>query len=244
MNKTSLIIGAKSDIAIACAYEFAKNGFDLQLAARDVSELCSSAQDLKIRFNIDVSLHELDVLEVSNFNSFIDSLSVLPDVTLCAIGLMGDQNNCEKDFHSSMKIFNTNFSAPSILLGLIAMKYMNAKRGTIIGISSVAGLRVRGSNYFYGSAKSAFIGFLSGLRSRLHKSGIKVVTVIPGFIDTKMTKHLKLPPILTSQPEVLAKKIYKAYIDNKDILYSSLLWRIIMLAIRLLPETIFKKLEI
>jgi len=82
--------------------------------------------------------------------------------------------------------------------------------GMIIGISSVAGDRGRASNYLYGSAKAGFSAFLSGLRNRLARKGVHVMTVKPGFVDTRMTAGMKLPGPLTASPDSVARAILDA----------------------------------
>ena len=81
-NKTILIIGAKSDIALAVAKKFASKGYNIQLAARDSSELEVIVSDLKIRYKINVSKYELNILKYHTFGNFINSLDCLPDITL------------------------------------------------------------------------------------------------------------------------------------------------------------------
>jgi hypothetical protein len=68
------------------------------------------------------------------------------------------------------------------------------------------------------------------------------MTVKPGFVRTKMTEGMKLPPAITATPQQVARDIYKAYTKKRDVLYTLWMWRWIMLIIRLIPERIFKKL--
>ena len=117
-------------------------------------------------------------------------------------------------------------------------------KGIIVGMSSVAGDRGRGSNYIYGSSKSGFTSYLSGLRNRLNKSSVKVITVKPGFIKTKMTSHLELPKILTASPYDISNDIINSIKKGKNIIYSKWFWNWIMLIIKVIPESIFKKLNL
>jgi short-subunit dehydrogenase len=116
--------------------------------------------------------------------------------------------------------------------------------GTIIGISSVAGDRGRASNYIYGSAKAGFTAFLSGLRNRLAATGVHVVTVKPGFVDTKMTEGMKLPPLLTAQPSEVGQAVLAAERKRRDAIYVRPIWFPVMTVIRLIPERVFKKLHL
>ena len=130
------------------------------------------------------------------------------------------------------------------MLNIIANDFENRKSGFIIGISSVSGERGRKSNYMYGAAKASFTAYLSGLRNRLHSSNISVLTVNPGFVDTKMTKGMDLPKILTTLPKDVAEDIYNAQQKGKDVLYTKWLWKWIMFFIRNIPEFKFKKMSI
>ena len=116
--------------------------------------------------------------------------------------------------------------------------------GTIIGISSVAGERGRASNYIYGSAKAGFSAFLSGLRNRLFRKGVRVITVKPGFVATRMTEGMALPKALTAHPEEVGAAVVQAERHRRDVVYVRPIWRLIMLVIRLLPEGLFKRLSL
>jgi len=241
-NKTILIIGAKSDIALAVAKKFASEGYNLQLAARNSSELVEVVNDLKIRYEINVSTYELDILKHEVFTDFIYSLDCLPDIALCAVGILGNQTDNEKNYLNSALVMRTNYEGPSLFLGEIANHFEQRGFGSILGISSVAGDRGRASNYIYGSAKSGFTAFLSGLRNRLHSSNVNVLTVLPGFVRTKMTDHLELPGLLTSSDKAIANIAYKSFRKSKIIYVFP--WIIIMKLISLIPESIFKRLSL
>jgi short-subunit dehydrogenase len=240
--KTVLILGAHSDIAMALAHEFAKNGYTPILAARNASRLGDAIKDLEIRHQVKAEAVEFDVLDLARHPAFYAGLRAKPDVTICVVGLLGDQNAARTDWHLARDIIYTNFTGPASILHIVAADYEQRKTGCIIGIGSVAGDRGRQSNYVYGSAKAGFAAFLSGLRNRLQKAGVHVMTVKPGFVRTKMTEGMKLPPAITATPQQVARDIYKAYTKKRDVLYTLWMWRWIMLIIRLIPERIFKKL--
>lgn len=117
-------------------------------------------------------------------------------------------------------------------------------RPFIVGVSSVAGERGRRSNYPYGSAKAGFTAYLSGLRQRLHSHGIHVLTVKPGFVRTRMTAHMDLSPLLTAEPEEVARALVRAQEKGKSVVYVRRVWRPVMALIRLLPEGVFKRLSL
>jgi len=188
-----LIIGAKSDIAKAIAREYAKNGYDLYLAARNISELEAFAQDVITRTQKEVKLVELDILNYKSHQAFYDDLDEKPLGVVSAVGYLGDQEKAQSDFEEAQKIMDTNYTGVVSLFNIIADDFEKRKSGFIVGISSVAGDRGRKSNYIYGSAKAAFTAYLSGLRNRLYESQVHVLTVKPGFVATKMTEDMDLP---------------------------------------------------
>lgn len=244
MEKTILVLGGNSDIGIAIARKFSEQGFNVQLAARDIVRLEKNANDLSIRNNTNVSVYEFDVLEQTQHEHFIEELNCLPDIVVSVIGMLGDQNEAEHDSEQAKLILDTNYTAPTILLNHFAKLFEQRQYGCIIGISSVAGDRGRKSNYIYGSAKAGFSAFLSGLRNRLSSSNIHVMTVKPGFVDTAMTKNMELPEKLVVSPKQVAADVYKGFIKKRNIIYSAWFWRWIMLVITSIPEQIFKKLSL
>lgn len=239
-----LVIGANSDIAKATTKEYIKNGYDIYLTGRNTNALNLFAYDLRSFSSQKVIVKELDILNHSSHEEFYASLIEKPIGVITAVGYLGDQEKASQDFIESEKIINTNFTGLVSLLNIISNDFRKQRQGFIIGISSVAGDRGRKSNYIYGSAKGAFTLYLSGLRNMLYSSNIHVMTVKPGFINTQMTKDMVLPKILVSEPENLAKKIYKAQQKGTNILYSKLLWRMLMAVILLIPESYFKKTNI
>ncbi|NEO26292.1 MAG: SDR family oxidoreductase [Kamptonema sp. SIO4C4] len=240
----TLILGAKSDIAQAIAYQFASHGHSLTLAARQVDLLDPLAKDIGIRHHQQVHLREFDALDFASHAEFYQNLPETPDIVVCVFGYLGDQKQAEGDFTETQRIINTNYTGAVSILNRVAQDLDKRQTGTIIGISSVAGDRGRQSNYLYGSAKAAFTTYLSGLRNRLVKSGVHVITVKPGYVATRMTENLDLPQPITASPQQVATAIYNAYHRKKDILYTLWMWRWILLIIRSIPEAIFKKLKL
>ncbi len=237
-----LILGARSDIALAAAHRFAKAGHPVQLAARDSAALQSDAADIRLRFGVAASVQEYDAL--GDVAAFVDALPVLPEIAICAVGLMGTQAENQTDHARAVTVLRSNFEGPALVLAELANRFATRGSGTLVGVSSVAGLRGRASNYVYGAAKAGFTAFLSGLRNRLAEQGVHVVTVLPGFVDTKMTEGMDLPPRLTAQPDEVAEAIFRAIGKRRDVIYVKPIWRVIMTVIRAIPEPVFKKMKI
>ncbi len=239
-----LIIGAKSDIAKEVARVYAKNGYDLYLAARDASSLEELATDIKVRTDVKVELCEFDITKYETHKEFYESLAEKPLGVVVVSGYMNEQKTCQEDWNESLNTINVNYTGAVSILNIIANDFEKDRRGFIIGVSSVAGDRGRKANYIYGSAKAAFSTYLSGLRNRLHESGVSVLTVKPGFVNTKMTQDLDLPEKLTAQPEDVANDIFNAQQKGRNILYTKSIWQLVMLIIKHIPEFMFKKMSI
>ncbi|MCW9044416.1 MAG: SDR family oxidoreductase [Pseudopelagicola sp.] len=239
-----LILGARSDIARAVAHKFAALGHPLQLAARNVDRLKADKTDIELRYDVPVTLHACDALAIKTHADFVATLPELPQIAICAIGLMGRQSDHEHDIVAATRIMRSNYEGPASLLSHLANQFEKRGNGTLVGISSVAGERGRASNYIYGSAKAGFTAFLSGLRNRLARRGVHVVTVLPGFVATQMTDGLDLPARLTAQPNEVADAILRAVKRKQDVIYVRRVWRLIMGLIRLIPERMFKGMKI
>ncbi len=239
-----LILGARSDIGKAVAHKFAALGYPVQLAARNASTLEDDKSDMEIRYGVLVSLHEFDALATDTHEDFVAGLPELPRIAVCAVGLMEKQAENEQDVASAARVMRSNYEGPASILALLAIRFEEHGSGTIVGISSVAGDRGRATNYVYGSAKAGFTAFLSGLRQRLAKRSVHVVTVLPGFVATQMTEGMDLPSKLTAEPNEVADAIARAIERKKDVIYVRPIWRLIMLIIRNIPEKIFKEMKI
>ena len=239
-----LILGARSDIGKAVAHKFASLGHPVQLAARHVDSLDADKTDIELRHNVTVTLHEFDALAIDTHQAFVGALPQLPRVTVCAVGLMGQQAENERDIQAAARVMRSNYEGPASILAVLANRFEERGGGTLVGISSVAGDRGRATNYVYGSAKAGFTAFLSGLRNRLAKRGVHVVTVLPGFVSTQMTEGMNLPAKLTAQSSEVADAIARAVERKKDVIYVRSIWRLIMLIIGNIPERVFKNMSL
>ncbi len=244
MKNTLLVLGATSDIARAVAHRYASEGWDILLAGRKTEILFRDAADLRIRYGVNAEGVSFQALDLASHQTFWSQFKEKPDGVLYAIGYLGDQIPNQSDWAESKTVLETNFTAAVSILNIIAEDFEARRSGFIIGISSVAGDRGRMSNYIYGSAKAGFTSYLSGLRNRLSKKGVQVMTVKPGFVATKMTEGKPLPPLLTASPKQVANDIFKAYRSHKPVVYSRWYWKFIMLVIVHLPERLFMKLSL
>ena len=241
-----LIFGATSAIAQETAKCFAAQGGELMLVGRNADKMSAIANDLKVRGAKAVEVLTADLSDLTRHAAIIDTakqqLGGL-DAALIAHGTLGDQQKSAADVQDMLQEFNTNGLSYLSLMTLLGNVFEQQGHGTLAVISSVAGERGRGSNYVYGSAKGAVSLFAQGLRNRLSKAGVAVVTIKPGFVDTPMTAGLKKNPLYASA-ESVGKRVHAAMLKGEDIVYTPFFWAFIMLIIRNIPERMFKKLKL
>jgi len=247
MKKNILVLGATSGIAGAFCRLGKAQGYRFILAGRNEGKLKILADDLFVRTgSAPLGLLSFDVRDTKHHPLFFDRvMEICPDLDGCfvACGVMFSQKECQKDFELCRETIETNYLGLISILNVLADFFEKKKQGFISCITSVAGDRGRGSNYIYGSAKAGLSVYLQGLRNRLHPLGILVQTVKAGPVDTAMTRGLKDLPFLVS-PERVAKDILKGLSKRVDVLYTPSIWGGIMGLIRILPESIFKRLKL
>ena len=244
--KKVLIIGATSAIAQEVASLYAEQGSMIFMVARNQANLKVIADDLVVRGADKTSSYAVDCTEVSKHEDMIQqAIEFLGeiDIVLMAYGTLADQAKCEIDVTELNRELNINFISQISLLTLLANYFAEIKSGSIAVISSVAGDRGRQSNYVYGAAKGGLTVFLQGLRNRLSKNNVNVLTIKPGFVDSPMTKDFK-KGLLWVSPSTIAKGIVAAIDKRKDVTYLPGFWFWIMLIIKSIPEKIFKKLSL
>ena len=238
-----LIIGATSSIAEHCARIWAARGDELYLVARNEERLKTIAADLKVRGAANAHCHCLDLKDMGSHAAMLDAAEAAMggvDTVLIAHGTLSNQKACERSVEETLAEINTNALSAISLLTHIANRFEAKRAGTIAVISSVAGDRGRSSNYVYGSAKAMVTAFTSGLRQRLHKSNVAVVTIKPGFVDTPMTAAFK-KGLLWAKPPKVAVAIVEAIDKEKNEVYIPAFWFFIIAFIKSIPEIIFKK---
>jgi short-subunit dehydrogenase len=247
MTQKILIFGATSAIAEAVARRYAADGASLFLIGRSEAKLAAVANDLRARGAIQVETYQMDATETPSIGPMLGkAIDVLKeiDIALIAHGSLPDESRATHDVDYLVREFRINAESTILLLAQIATVMVPHGKGIIAVIGSVAGDRGRASNYLYGAAKSAVHAYASGLRARLWKTGIRVVTIKPGFVATPMTAHLNLLARLTSSPEKVAADVCAAIGGASDVIYTPRYWRVILWIVRVLPEWIFKRLTI
>jgi short-subunit dehydrogenase len=241
-----LVLGATSAIALATMRVFASRGASFYLVARNEQKLATVASDLQVRGATRVHTCVLDLDDVTKHVPILvdaDRLLQGLDIAFLAHGVLGDQAAAERDYLIAEQVLRTNLLSPISLVTWLANYFAERKRGTIAVLSSVAGDRGRKMNYVYGATKSGISAFLQGVRNRVDRLGVNVITVKPGFVATPMTAHLP-GGILFATPDRVARGIVKSIDRRKDVVYVPGYWRLIMWVVRCIPERIFKRLNV
>jgi decaprenylphospho-beta-D-erythro-pentofuranosid-2-ulose 2-reductase len=245
-SRNILIIGATSAIAEATARLWAAEGARLYLIARNPAKLALACADLAVR-GAQVESAVLDVDDLAQQAPILEAAFAALgriDAVLIACGTLPDQTACVRDVEQTLRALHTNSVSLIALLTLIAARMQQQACGTIAVIGSVAGDRGRKSNYVYGSAKAMLATFLEGLAGRLQPSGVRVVNIKPGLVDTPMTAAMRKGP-LWSQPSAVARIISRRIASAPSgSYYAPRFWWPIMLVIRLLPNAIVYRLNI
>ncbi len=243
--QTWLVLGASSAIARAFAREAARRGADILLAGRDHEDLARTAGDIRVSYGVAARAVAFDAGDYAGHAALAASLADLPGVLNVALlfGIMPDQAAMDADPALAVSCVETNAAGAISVLHRIAPLLEARRAGVVVGFGSVAGDRGRLKNYVYGASKAALHTYLAGLRNRLGRSSVHVMTVKPGFVDTAMT--FGLPGMfLVAQPRDVARACLDAAAKKRDVLYVPWFWFGIMGIIRAVPERVFKRLAI
>lgn len=244
---TVLILGATSDIAKETVHELAAKKMNIILAGRREQDMDVLKSDLEIRYGVDVDCKYFDALDFERHADFFTEITQAHpslDGVLLMYGAMNDQKEAEQSFESSRHMIDVNYTSAVSILNIAANYFEKHRRGFIGAVSSVAGDRGRQSNYIYGSTKAGLSVYLEGLRNRLYQSGVQVLTVKPGMVDTKMTYGVVDESPLLASPSQVAQDIAKGIEKKRNVLYTPWFWIVIMFVIKIIPEFIFKRTDI
>jgi short-subunit dehydrogenase len=242
-----LVLGATSDIARALSHQLAVHGDHWWLAGRDAAVLEEAAADLKIRTGAEVAIRTFDAEQRESIAAWVDEaiqgLGTIDGVIL-AYGLLGEQERAQSDPEHARQIIDVNFTSAVTMLEPLAAHMEGRGSGWILALSSVAGVRGRKSNYFYGAAKGALTLYLEGLAHRLAARGVRVKIAKLGFVASKMTRGMQMPAWAVTTPEAAARGI--AWLLRSPFQSAFIPWRwwLIMTLIRALPAAVFNRTKL
>ncbi len=240
-----LIIGANSAIATAVARQYAQRGDQLFLVGRDASRITTLSADLTVRGATAVSQEILDLADTHRHNALVEKAFEQMgciDLALICHGTLPQQEDCERDFDALLEGLKVNTLSTLSLLTELGNRFEQQGSGKIAVITSVAGDRGRRSNYAYGASKAMVSTYLQGFRGRMHAHGVDVIDIRPGLVDSPMTSEIK-KGLLFSSPDRVARCVVKGIERRRTTLYAPGYWRFIMLVVRLIPDSLFKRLK-
>jgi decaprenylphospho-beta-D-erythro-pentofuranosid-2-ulose 2-reductase len=242
-----LVLGGTSDIALATARKIVgRRRARVVLAARKPEACQEAAAALRAAGASEVHSVAFDATDFASHEGFVratfDHFGDF-DLVLVAFGVLGDQARAENDPAAAVEIVQTNFTGVvSVTVPLVTCLRAQG-HGTLVLLSSVAGERVRRSNFVYGSSKAGIDGYYQGLAASLASSGVHVMIVRPGFVHTKMTDGLKAAP-LSVTPDAVADAVIGGIARGRDVVWVPPAMRYVMVVLRHLPVAVFRRLPI
>jgi len=244
MTVTWIIIGATSGMARRFVQLQAEAGHGLILCGRDAADMEATAADAVTRGAAAAEVISLDLRTPESFAPLLERAETVAGVISVAVfaGSMPEQSEIDANPAMIDGVVTDSFTGPAQILTRLAPMLEARGSGTIVGVTSVAGDRGRLGNYVYGAAKAGFATYLSGLRNRLGRSGVHVLTVKPGPVDTAMTWGGPKMPFMTT-PDAVARDIQRGILKRRNVIYTAKIWALVMLVIRLIPEPVFKKMS-
>ncbi|PRQ10422.1 decaprenylphospho-beta-D-erythro-pentofuranosid-2-ulose 2-reductase [Corynebacterium sp. 13CS0277] len=239
---TVLLLGGTSDIGRAIAEEFAPER--VILAARATSPRLEEAKAELAGRGIAVEVVDFDATDFDSHPQVLEKVFEQDiDVAIVAFGSLGDQEQLWQDQAQAVASAQLNYTGAVSVGTLLGQLMRRQGHGTIIAMSSVAGQKVRRSNFVYGSTKAGFDGFYTQLGEALRDSGVRVVVVRPGQVRTKMTADMDEAPLTVDRQEV-ARAVVKAVADGKDVVWVHPAFKYVSMVLQHIPRAIMRKLPI
>ncbi|MBW8012757.1 MAG: SDR family NAD(P)-dependent oxidoreductase [Chloroflexi bacterium] len=243
----AVIVGASSGIGAALAHKLAQEGYLVALLARNQDNLESIAQQINhTAGETQAFVYPHDVTDYdlipSLFQTILRDLKKI-DALVYVSGAQFPVGISEFEFEKDRNMLEVNLLGAVAWLGQAAVLFERMGVGQIVGISSVAADRGRVGNPAYNSSKAGLSTYLEALRNRLTRHGVNVLTVKPGFVDTKLFRENAKASFGVISPEKAANAIWRAMRKRKQQIYTPGWWRWMMLVIRHVPSIIFRRLS-
>lgn len=240
-----LLLGGTSDIALAVAERYLRNGrLRVVLAARRSDQREAAAVRLT-GLGAEVEQVDFDARDTSSHHAVVEQAAAGGDidVAVVAFGVLGDEERAWQDHDAAVELAEVNYVGP-VSVGVCLGEVMRRQgHGVIVALSSVAGERVRRSNFVYGSSKAGMDGFYLGLGEALRPEGVRVLVVRPGFVTTKMT-HGRSPAPLAATPEQVADAVVDGVARGRELVWVPGPLRAVMSGLRHVPRPVFRKLPL
>ncbi|MEV4238118.1 MULTISPECIES: decaprenylphospho-beta-D-erythro-pentofuranosid-2-ulose 2-reductase [Nocardia] len=245
--QTILLLGGTSEIGLAiCAEYLRKSPARIILAALPGDPLREDAvSELKAAGATQVDVIDFDALDTESHPKVIDAAweGGDVDVAIVAFALDGDPEELWQNQRKAVQVAGINYTAAVSVGVLVGEKMKKQGFGRIIAMSSVAGERVRRSNFVYGSTKAGLDGFYLGLGEALRPYGPRVLVIRPGMVRTRFSAHVKEAPLTVNKEDIAALAV-SASQRGKELVWAPGTFRFVMMILRHIPRPIFRKLPI
>lgn len=245
--QTVLVLGGGSEIGLAVAHRLVRDGArTVVLAGRSPAEYGPAEQELRAAGATDIRSTAFDADDTASHGQVIDGVLATVgdlDVVVVAFGVLGDQAVDERDAASAVAVARTNYLGVVSVLTVLGDRLRTQGHGAIVVLSSVAGERVRRSNFVYGSTKAGVDGFATGLADALHGTGVRVLVVRPGFVKTRMTAGLTPPPLSTTA-DAVADAVANGLRGSATVIWVPKAFRFVMSVLRHVPRPLFRRLPV
>jgi decaprenylphospho-beta-D-erythro-pentofuranosid-2-ulose 2-reductase len=241
-----VVLGGTSEIALAIVRELqGRAPREVALVGRDLDALASIAEDLIGAGGERALTFELDALDLDRHEQVIgeafDELGGA-DIVILAVGVLGERGGLPDDISGALAVLQINTVGAGSLLIHSARRLREQGTGTLVVLSSVAGERARAANVLYGASKAGLDALAQGLGDALHDQGVRVLVVRPGFVHTRMTRGLAPAPLSTT-PQALALDVVNGLDHRAHTVWAPSALRWLMLALRMLPRPLFRRLK-
>jgi len=243
--RTLLLLGGASEIAVAVAEEYARAGARRVVVAARPSPRRDAAVETLARCGLVVDTVDFDAERTDEHDKVLAEAWSGGDVDLAlvAFGVLGDQERAWRDHQAAVELAQVNFVGAVSVGSVLAQRMQAQGHGVIVALSSVAGERVRRSNFVYGATKAGMDGYFLGLGEALRFDGVHVLVVRPGFVTTRMTEGLSPAPLSTT-PQAVAREVVRAVAARKDVIWVPGPLRAVMSVLRHVPRPVFRKLPL
>jgi decaprenylphospho-beta-D-erythro-pentofuranosid-2-ulose 2-reductase len=242
-----LVLGGTSEIGLATARALVeRRARTVILAARHPVACAPAADELRAAGATSVETVEFDASDTASHAAFVEDVFTRfgdVDLALVAFGVLGDQEEAERDGGAAADILSVNFVGAASVMTPLAARMKSQGHGTIVVLSSVAGERARKSNFVYGSSKAGLDAFSQGLGDSLVGTGVSVMVVRPGFVKTKMTEGMDPVPFSTTA-DAVAGEIVRGLARGAHTVWAPPILRFVMSTLRHVPRAVFRRLPI
>jgi len=246
-KKRTIIVGASRGIGAALAKKLAEQGHQLVLLSRSEDDLKAICLYINLKYGQGRAEYRIhDVLDTGKVRGLLgDAISQLGglDNLIFVSGILHIVNWREFELEKELQMLEVNLLGGVAWIGTVAEYFKKQGSGLIVGVSSVAGDRGRAGNPAYNTSKAGLSTYLESLRNRLYTYGVRVLTVKPGYVDTKMVAGI--PGMFgVATTEKTAEDIWRAMQRKKQVLYTPWWWRHILFIVKHVPSAIFRRVKL